>query len=175
MSSRLVALALIAALGACSAQSADTSTRSPEMDNSAAEKNKQTVRRIYEEYINQTRPELLPELIAAEYVAPGGQRGPAAYGSVVEGLKRGVPDIRFKIEDVIAEGDRVAVRWTWSGKHTGTLNGLSASNRQVKNDGIAIYELSGGKVSKVWLQTDRLGFLQQIGVVDASLGRAPRP
>jgi predicted ester cyclase len=173
MSRRIFALVLIAALGACSAQSADTSTRSPEMDNSAAEKNKQTVRRIYEEYVNQARPELLPELIAADYVAPDGQRGHAAYGSVVDGLRRGVPDIRFKVEDLIAEGDRVAIRWTWSGKHTGTLNGLSPSNRHVKNDGIAIYELRGGKVSKVWLQTDRLGFLQQIGVVDPALGRAP--
>src|SRR5687768_2606575 len=109
MSRRIVALALIAALGACSAQSADTSTRSAEMADVTTEKNKQTIRRLYEEYINQARPELLPELIAADYVAPDGQRGPAAYGSIVEGLRRGVPDIRFKVEDVVAEGDRVAI------------------------------------------------------------------
>ena len=138
-----------------------------------AEKNKLTVRRIYDEYINQTRSELLPELVAADYVASDGRRGPAVFASTVDALRTGIPDIRFEVEDVIAEGDRVAVRWTWSGKHTGTLNGLSPSNRQVKNDGIAIYELRQGKVSRVWLQTDRLGFLQQIGVVDPSLGRPP--
>jgi steroid delta-isomerase-like uncharacterized protein len=173
MSSRIFALALIAALGACSASNADTSTRSPKMADSDPEKNKRTVRRIYEEYINQTRRELLPELVAENYVAPDGRRGTAVFASTIDALRGGIPDINFEVEDVIAEGDRVAIRWTWSGKHTGVLNGLPASNRQVKNEGIAIYELKDGKASRVWLQTDRLGFLQQIGVVDPSLGRPP--
>ena len=69
--------------------------------------------------------------------------------------------------------DRVTIRWTWSGTHTGTLNGLAPSDRQVRNDGIAIYELSGGKIARAWLQTDRLGFLQQIGALPATLGRPP--
>jgi predicted ester cyclase len=174
MSPTISAIALLATLGGCSAQGAETPTRSAEMASMNTEKNKLTVRRIYDEYINQTRSDLLPELVAADYVAPDGRRGPAVFASTIDALRTGIPDIRFEIEDVIAEGDRVAVRWTWSGKHTGTLNGLSPSNRQVKNDGIAIYELRQGKVSRVWLQTDRLGFLQQIGVVDASLGRPPQ-
>jgi len=174
MTPKISAIALIATLGACSAQSADMPTKSAETASMDTEKNKQTVRRIYDEYINQTRRELLPELVAADYVAPDGRRGPSVFASTIEALRNGVPDIHFTIEDVIAERDRVVVRWTWSGKHTGTLNGLSASNREVKNEGISIYELSQGKVSRAWLQTDRLGFLQQIGVVDPSLGRPPQ-
>ena len=179
-------LALIATLGACSAQSADSCTRTPEMATSGIERNKQIVQRIYEDYINRARRELLPELVSENYVAPDqvsgrrpaagppdARRGPAAFAAVIEALRGGIPDIHFRIEDLVAEGDRVTVRWTWSGTHTGTLNGLLASNRQVKNAGIAIYELSEGKVSRAWLQTDRLGFLQQIGVVDQTLGRPP--
>jgi predicted ester cyclase len=173
MSRTISSLALIAALGACSAPNADTSTRSPAMATLDSEKNKQTVRRLYEEYINQAQRQVLPELVAPDYVGPDGGRGPSGFATTIDGLRRGVPDIRFKVEDLIAEGDRVTIRWTWSGKHTGVLNGLPPSNRHVENDGIAIYELRDGKVARAWLQTDRLGFLQQIGAVPATLGRRP--
>ena len=143
------------------------------MANLVVEKNKQTVRKLYEEYINRERRELLPELVSADFIGPDGRRGPAVFAATIDALRRGVPDITFELQDVIAEGDRVAIRWTWSGTHKGALNGLPASNRRVKNDGIAIYDLRDGKVSRAWLQTDRLGFLQQIGAVDPTLGRPP--
>jgi steroid delta-isomerase-like uncharacterized protein len=165
MSRTLSAMSLIAVLGACSAPTADT------LANTA--QNKQAVRRIYEEYINQSKRELLPELVANDYVGADGARGPAGFAATIDALRRGVPDIRFRVEDVIAEGDRVVIRWKWFGKHTGTLAGLPPSNRAVENDGIAVYQLRDAKVLRVWLQTDRLGFLQQIGVVSPTLGRPP--
>jgi steroid delta-isomerase-like uncharacterized protein len=143
------------------------------MTPSSTERNKQVVRRLYESYINESRRELLPELVSADYASPDGRRGPAAFASVIDGLRGGVPDIRFQVEDLIAENDRVTIRWKWSGTHSGTLNGIPASNKKVLNEGIAIYELHGGKVARAWLQTDRLGFLQQIGVVSPELGRPP--
>lgn len=137
------------------------------------EKNKQTVRSVYEDYINRKRLDRLPELVSADYVGPEGERGPSGFAATVESIRRGVPDIQFGVEDVIAEGNKVTIRWKWSGKHTGTLRGFAPSNRQVENTGIAIYELTDGKIARAWLQTDRLGILQQIGVVPTQLGARP--
>ena len=60
-------------------------------------------------------------------------------------------------------------RWTWSGRHTATFRGFAPSHKFVSNSGIGIYQLSDGKLVRSWMQTDRLGFLQQIGAVPANL------
>jgi predicted ester cyclase len=174
MTRTISSLALISLLGACRTLGADDSSRSSSMSKVNTEKNKQIVRSLYEDYINQQKRERLPELVAADYVGPDGERGPSGFGKTIDGLRSGVPDIHFRVEDLIAEGDKVTVRWKWSGTHTGTLRGFAPSNRHVENTGIAIYELSLGKVARAWLQTDRLGFLQQIGVVPQTLGARPK-
>jgi predicted ester cyclase len=140
------------------------------MTSENTESSVETVRRLYEECVNRGRVELLPELIAADYVGPQGGTGPAGYRATVESLRAGMPDIRFTIEDLVAEGDRVVVRWTWTGRHTGTFRGFKPTSAQIENSGIAIYQLRGGKVIRSWLETDRLGVLQQMGVVDPGLG-----
>lgn len=68
---------------------------------------------------------------------------------------------------MIGEGDRAVVRWTWVGTHAGRFKTWGPTGRRVANSGIAIYELKHGKVVRVWLETDRLGALQQMGVVPA--------
>jgi steroid delta-isomerase-like uncharacterized protein len=134
------------------------------------EENKQVVRRIYEDCINRGAMELLPQLISDDYIGLRGERGPSAFASNLTSLRQGFPDIRFTIEDLIAEGDRVTVRWKWQGTHTGTFNGLPPSQKQVTNEGIVIYQLRDDKIVRNWIQTDRLGVLQEIGVVPKDLG-----
>ena len=140
-----------------------------------AARNKQTVRRLYEAYINGARRELLPELVGADYAGPQGERGPDGFAAAIGALRGALPDIRFTLEELVAEGDRVAVRWTWTGTHTGPLRGIPASHRRVTDAGIAIYTLRDGRVVSAALQTDRLGVLQQIGALPADLvpGAAP--
>jgi predicted ester cyclase len=140
------------------------------MASEVTERNKQTVRRVYEEVINAAELALLPALVAPDYVGPQGDRGPAGFQDGVESLRAGFPNIRFRVEELIAEGDRVVVRWTWSGRHTGAFRGFAASNREVNNSGIAIYQLREGQLVRGWLETDRLGAMQQMGVVSAGLG-----
>jgi predicted ester cyclase len=136
-----------------------------------AETNKRTIRRIFEEAINQNRPELLNQLIAADYVGPRGDKGPSAFGAPIDALRHALSDLHYTLEDVAAtEGDRVTVRWVLSGRHTGIFNGIAATNKDVRNDGMAVFELDHGRVVRAWLQTDRLGFLQQLGVVAPNLG-----
>jgi predicted ester cyclase len=149
--------------------------RSEPMPLDTPARNKQVVRRLYEDGINRNQPELLPELISGDYVAAPGGRGPSGFARNVDELRTGFPDIRFTLQDLVAEGDRVAVRWTWEATHTGTFRSWAPSGQRVTTTGIAIYQLEQGKVVRVWLETDRLGVLQQIGVVPPSLVPGARP
>jgi predicted ester cyclase len=136
---------------------------------SETDANKQTVRRIYNEAVNAGRTGILADVVAPEFTGPDGSRGPAAFAANITALRAGFPDIRFTIEQVVAEGDRVAVRWTWTGTHTGTFRGFAASGRSVHDTGLVLYTFAGGKVVGAIIETDRLGVLQQIGVVPADL------
>ena len=129
--------------------------------------NRDVVRRIYEEAINTGRLELLDQLISDAYEVPDGAQGKVAFRTNVAELRAGFPDIRFTIEDVIAEGDRVAVRWSWIATHRGTFRHIAPTGKRVTNSGIAIYQLEDGKVVRSWLETDRLGALQQMGAAPA--------
>lgn len=129
--------------------------------------NKEVVRRIYEEAINTGRLELLDELVADAYEAPDGAKGAAAFGANVAELRAGFPDIRFTVEDLIGEGDRVAVRWSWIATHRGTFRRIAPTGKRITNSGIAIYQLRDGKIVRSWLETDRLGALQQMDAAPA--------
>jgi len=84
-------------------------------------------------------------------------------------------DVRFTIEDLIAEGDRVVVRWRWRATHAGTFNGHPATGKAVSNTGTVIYQLAGDKIVRAWLEADRLGVLQQIGAVADTVSRPAAP
>ena len=71
----------------------------------------------------------------------------------------------FKIEDVIAEGDRVLVRWTSHGMHRGEFNGLAPTGKHTTNSGINIFRIADGKIVEVWDIFDRLWAWQQLGVL----------
>jgi len=130
-----------------------------------ADLNKKAVRRLYEEGINAERLELAAHLIAADYLGPAGDRGVEGFTATLQQLRQGFPDIRFTIEDLVAEGDRVAARWRWEATHTGRFRTYAATGAHVTNTGIAIYQLTDGRIARAWLETDRLGALQQIGAI----------
>lgn len=139
------------------------------------ESNKQVIRRLYEECINTGELERLDALVSPDYIGPQGEQGPDGFRDTIRSLQAGVPDIRFTIDELLAEGDGVAVRWTWRGTHTGTLRGLAPSQKHVENPGVAIYRLKQGQIVRAALQTDRLGLLQQIGLVPQDPAALARP
>jgi steroid delta-isomerase-like uncharacterized protein len=161
---------ILASLVLCLGLSASTKEEIIMSSNQTLEENKQVVRKIYEDCINRGTLDLLALLISDDYAGVGGERGPSAFAKTVTSLRQGFPDVRFTIDDLVAEGDRVTVRWKWQGTHQGVFNALPASQREVTNEGIVIYQLTDGKIVRAWLQTDRLGVLQQIGVVPKDLG-----
>lgn len=131
--------------------------------------NKETIRKLYEECLNPGKLELLGQFISPDYEGIYGTKGPDGYREIISQLKQGFPDIKWTVEDLLAEGNKVVIRWTWHGTNTGSLMGLAPSNKPVDDFGIVIYELEDGLITRAWVQTDRLGILQQIGAVSAGI------
>jgi predicted ester cyclase len=148
-------------------------TKGPSMESTELERNRTLVRRLYEECINQGKLELAPRYIDESYVGIRGERGAEGFAGVIANLRRGIPDIRFTLEDVLAERDEVVVRSTWRGTHLGPFAGFEPTGKRLENSAIAIYRVRDEKIIQTWLESDRLGILQSLGVVDPKLGMGP--
>jgi predicted ester cyclase len=81
------------------------------------------------------------------------------------GLWSSFSDKKLTIEDSVAEGDRVAVRFKLSGTHTGTFLGIAPTGKTIHITGTGIFRIVDGKASDNWVNIDALGLLQQLGVV----------
>jgi steroid delta-isomerase-like uncharacterized protein len=143
------------------------------MTSTTEDENRALVRSLYEDCINAGNLALLPRYVDEAYVGVRGERGVAGFARVLEGLRRGTPDVHFTLEDVLSDADRVVVRWTWRGTHEGPVAGVAATGKRLESTAIVIYQLRNGKIVQAWLESDRLGFLQRLGVVDPSLGAGP--
>ncbi|HTQ02846.1 MAG TPA: ester cyclase [Polyangiaceae bacterium] len=135
------------------------------MTNATTHENARTVRRLFEQGFNQRDFALIDELVDADYVDAAGERGPAAFRQLIERLHGAFPDITYTIDETVAEADAVAVRWRWTGTHRGVFRGIAPTERALTNTGAGIFRVRRGKVAAASIETDRLGFLQSIGVV----------
>lgn len=130
------------------------------------EENTRIVRRLYDELFSKWNLEVIDEVFSPEYIghemAPGMPRGPEGIRQFYAGIRAGLPDVRLTVEDLIAAGDRVVVRWRANATHRGTFQGMVPTGAHVSFEGIAIYRLSKGKVVERWVQVDMLGLLEQL-------------
>ena len=133
--------------------------------------NKALAARWFEEVWNRGRVELIDELRAPDTVATGlGEgravsRGGSAFRAFYFNLRETLPDLRVVIEDMVAEGDKVAVRLTLEGTHTGAALGPPPTGRTVRLSGIVIARFSGGRIVEAWNCLDQLGLLKQLGAL----------
>lgn len=134
------------------------------------EKNKEAVRLLFEEVFNKGRMELLKDLVAEDYTGARGEKGIGPLLEQIKGLRTAFPDIHYQLEDLVSADDKVTVRWTWKGTHMGPFRNYPATGKSITNEGMAIYDCRDGKVKGVHIQTDQLGFLQQLGVVPINPG-----
>jgi predicted ester cyclase len=141
----------------------------------SAEENKAKVRRLIEEFINKGDLAVADEIFATNFVnhSPAAGTTPDREGikQYITMLHTAFPDFHCTIGDLIAEGDRVVVRLTCCGTHKGEFMGVSPTGRQGNVTAISILRFVGGKVVERWNNTDNLGLLQQLGVVQP-LGQA---
>lgn len=147
------------------------------MENLAAKPNQDLVRQLFEDGFNRDQGGVIERLIGAEYVDATGERGPNAFKQTMSRLRTAFPDLTYTIDDILGEGNSVAVRWHWTGTHRGPFRGVAPTERSVTNTGTAIFRVLDGQIVAAALETDRLGFLQSIGVVPANelLFKVPAP
>lgn len=138
------------------------------MKENVSSPNKQVVTRLFEDGFNRNDAAAIDGLVSADYVDASGERGPAALRQVMTRLHGAFPDIHYTIESVVAEGDDVAIRWHWSGTHRGVFRGVAPTARAVTNNGIGIFRVREGKIVAASIETDRLAFLQAVGVLPST-------
>ena len=137
-----------------------------------SEENKVLVRRWFEEVWNKGRSEAIEEMFAENGIAHGLSddpntplRGPAGFRVLHEQFRGAFPDIEVDVEDIIAEGDRVAARCSVRGRHSGDHLGVAASHAPVAYTGIAIVRIKDGKIVEAWNNFDFLKLNKQIGAI----------
>ena len=135
----------------------------------STEENKARVQRFYEEVFNRKNTAALDEFIdpqAVDHSAPPGAPGGIAGARQVAGMFLvAFPDVRFTVEDLIAEGDLVVARLTQSGTHQGIFLGIPPTGKRVTVTGIEIFRLAAGKIIEHWNSYDDLGLFQQLGAL----------
>jgi steroid delta-isomerase-like uncharacterized protein len=132
-----------------------------------SEANKLTMHRFVE-FINTASQKLAEELISPNAIfhvpgRPEPMRGPAGYLAIIEMMRGGFPDIQWTLEEMVAEGDKVAARFIMRGTHQGTFFGVPPSGKKIAVQAMNFYRLSDGKFVEERGQPDMLGLLQQIG------------
>jgi len=137
----------------------------------STEDNKAVVRRFYEEVLNQKKRAVLDEVFdpnVVDHFAPPGTPGGLEGARQTLGMfLSAFPDLHFTVEDMIAEGDRVVARATMSGTQQGPFMGIPPTGKHVTITGIDINRFVGGKSVEHWVEMDRLGLMQQLGVIPA--------
>jgi steroid delta-isomerase-like uncharacterized protein len=136
----------------------------------SAEENKALVRSFVEEFWNEGNLSTADELFApdAEIHMPTGELVDLDGLKGFAGEFRGsFPDWHSSFEELVAEGDRVAERWTGRGTHRGELQGIPPTGKRVEVPGSVFYRMVGGKIVEFWGQLDMMGMMQQLGVIPA--------
>lgn len=90
-------------------------------------------------------------------------RGIEAFRRHAESVPRAFPDVRFDIQDVIAEDDRVMVRLVLSGTHEGPFLGIEPTGKEIAMSGMVVYRFEDGKIVERWSEGNTVGLLQQLG------------
>ena len=137
------------------------------------ESNKAVARRFLEEVFGQGNLAVADEIVAPDHVdhgpgtPPGLPSGPEGTKMFVTVYRNAFPDIRFTIDEQVAEGDKVVTRWTGSGTHKGELAGIPPTGKSATVTGIGVDRIVNGKIVESWGVFDQFGMLQQLGVIPA--------
>jgi predicted ester cyclase len=140
-------------------------------------KHKAVVRRQTEDLWNQGNLDVIDEIYATDYVrhdpiSPG-ISGSDGVKQLIAAYRTAFPDIHFTTDDLVAEGDLVASRWTSTGTQTGDLMldpMIPATGVQGTSTGISIYRVVNGKIVEEWAEWDSLGMMEQLGVMPQTRG-----
>lgn len=135
----------------------------------SVEDNKAIDLRFVKEVLSEHDLDVLPDLVAEDFVE---QNPPPGQGPGREGLRaflaqmfEAFPDLRWRVEEMVAEGDRVAAWSTWEGTHRGTFLGLPPTGRSVAVEAWTIDRFRDGKIAESRILMDVMGLMQQLGAI----------
>lgn len=132
------------------------------------QENAAVVRRFVQEVITKGSIESAGQFVWEDVVEqepfPGQGPGLAGLQDVLRGMRSAFPDLEFLIQEQIAEHDKVASRFVWTGTHRGEFLGVPATGRQVRVWGMVIDRLEEGRIKDTRLIMDTLGLMAQLGV-----------
>ncbi|HSR33060.1 MAG TPA: ester cyclase [Anaerolineae bacterium] len=136
----------------------------------STEQNKEIVRQMVEEIFNRgnlSRADefLAPDFIEREELPPGISRDREGVKQLTAMLRSAFPDFHATIDDMIAEGDKVVIRQTFSGTHKGEFMGVPPTGRSISIGVLDIIRIDGGKFVEHWGQMDNMGLMQQLGAI----------
>jgi steroid delta-isomerase-like uncharacterized protein len=148
----------------------DTILHTLEGAHTLTEKNKVILSEFMEEIWNKGNLDVADKFISTPYTIhhdPGDQwEGQSldlpTFKKRVLYSRQTFPDLHFAIQEIVSEGDKVAITWYLEGTHRGDIPGLPATGKKVKVPGLTIYYFSNGKITGHWQVIDRLGFMQQV-------------
>ena len=140
----------------------------------STEDNKALMRRFLEEVFNKKKLAAIDEFLAPNHVdhtlPPGLPGGPEGTKQAISMTLTAFPDLHLTVEDMIAEGDKVVTRFTTHGTQQRAFGGIPPTGKHVKVSTIEITRIAGGKLVEDWGLDDRLGMLQQLGVIPVLFG-----
>jgi predicted ester cyclase len=135
-----------------------------------SEENKQVVRRWFDEVWNHGRGEVIEELFDENGIAYGLSedpanpiKGPRGYRPFYDVFRQAFPNLIIELEDMVAEGDKVAARCSVRGKHEGEFMGRAATQAPVAFTGITIVRIADGKIVEAWNNFDFMTMYRQCG------------
>ena len=140
----------------------------------STEENKALIRRFIEEVFNKKNLAAIDEFITPNHVD---HTLPPFLPTTPEGTKRAIgmyltafPDLHLRVEDMIAEGDKVVIRFTSRGTQKKAFGGIPPTGKQVTVSSIVIARIADGKIVEQWGLDDQMGMLQQLGLIPALFG-----
>lgn len=131
------------------------------------ERNKAVARQVFEDVLSQGKWDVSERIHAPAFVARAGKRTESRAEDLesAKGWRSAIPDLKVTVEQMVAEGNLVAVRWTGRGTNTGTGNGLEATGKRLEIEGMTIFRIEGGQIAEEWNTIDELGLLRQLGAI----------
>ncbi|HEX2913872.1 MAG TPA: ester cyclase [Chloroflexia bacterium] len=140
------------------------------------EANKELARRLYQA-MNEADMAAVDQLLSPDFVnhdpgLPPLPPGPESFKQVIGMIHNGFPDGKFEIQDIVAEGDLVAVRWIISGTHQGEFAGVPPTGKHISVGGSVLQRIENGKSAEHWALWDVLGMLTQMGAIPAGSEQA---
>lgn len=126
---------------------------------------KEAIRFLYDSILNTKQFEKLNQVISPEYTNQLGEKGVVEFQKSILGLATAFANAHWTIEEIISEDNKVVVKQKFTGTQINKFQNISPTNKSVSVEGIATYVLKSGKIIRSQIQTDRLGFMQQLGII----------